>query len=329
MDAKHLKIAVCGHITPGKRLICNGLLGKEIIQEGDGGADNASCVNSHEVSDKNKEITVCDVHGFDDSLVNATADQYITEVREHCQDADLLLYCIQVSDHRFVTDRNTLMQLKTCFEPSVWDHCIFVLIFPNPIVFEGDSNASSNYSKEDVAYWTKKFKEVLKNIGISNKAKILPAGDAVTFSLLNNKKYWLSDLYTMAKGLVGEMQREVFAELNIHRCVIKSQITINSFNKDITWQPIVVSNGSEEYIKGMAIGGAAAVGVGTVTGVVGAGIGAAIGALAIGIPTFGVAAGAGMVLGGAIGGLVGVAAGGGTAGAIIGRNQFGRNRGIH
>ena len=44
---------------------------------------------------------------------------------------------------------------------------------------------------------------------------------------------------------------------------------------------------------------------------------ATIGALAIGIPTFGVAAGAGMVLGGAIGGLVGVAEGGKTSGISI------------
>ena len=37
MKVKHLKIAVCGQTTPGKRLICNGLLGKEIIQEGEWG----------------------------------------------------------------------------------------------------------------------------------------------------------------------------------------------------------------------------------------------------------------------------------------------------
>ena len=42
MEVKHLKIAVCGQTTPGKRLTCNGLLGKEIIQEG-----------SYEVPDRN------------------------------------------------------------------------------------------------------------------------------------------------------------------------------------------------------------------------------------------------------------------------------------
>ena len=317
-------------------MICNGLLGKDIIQEGDWEADNTSCVNSitYEVPDRNMDITICYIHGFDDSLENVTASQYISEVRDHCLDADLLLYCIELKEtgHRFVKDTNTLMQLKTCFDSSsVWDHCIFVLIFPYPIAFKGDNRKSSNHvqdNKEDVAYWTKKFMEALKNIGISNKANILPAGDAVAFSLLNNKKYWLSDLYAMAKGLVGEMQREVLVQLNIHRCIIKSQIKINSFNEDIAQQPIVVSDGTEELKRDMATGGAAAVGVGTVTGVVGAGIGATIGALAIGIPTFGVAAGAGLVLGGAIGGLVGVAAGGGTAGVILRIKQMGRNRGI-
>ena len=95
----------------------------------------------------------------------------------------------------------------------------------HPIVFKGESKKSLKHvqdDNEDIAYWMKKFRETLKNIGISNKAKILPAGDAVTFFLLNNKKYWLSDLYAMAKGLVGEIQREVLVQLNIHRCIIKS-----------------------------------------------------------------------------------------------------------
>ena len=331
-----MKIVVCGHTTPGKRLICNGLLGKEIIPEGGWEAPKNSFVNSntYEATDRNMEITICDVHGFDESLKNVTADQYISEVKDHCLDADLLLYCIELKEvgHGFESDRETLIQLKKCFDSSsVWDHCIFALIFPHPILFKGEDKRSSNHvqdNKEDVAYWTRKFKEALKSIGISNKANILPAGDAVAFSLLNNKKYWLSDLYAMAKGLVGEMQRDVLGQLNIHRCIIKSDIKINSFDGDITRQPIVVSDGSKELLKDIATGGAVAVGVGTATGAVGAGIGATIGALAIGIPTFGVAAGAGLVLGGAIGGLVGVAAGGGTAGILLRLKQMGRNRGI-
>ena len=335
MELKHLKMAVCGQTTPGKRLICNGLLGKEIIPEGDWGLDNTSCVNSntYEATDRNMEITICDVHGFDDSLMNVAADQYISEIKGHCVDADLLLYCIELKEagHRFESDRETLIQLKKCFDSSsVWDHCIFALIFPHPILFKGEDKRSSNHvqdNKEDIAYWTRKFKEALESIGISNKAKILPAGDAVAFSLLNNNKYWLSDLYAMAKGLVGDIQRDVFVQLNMHRCIIKSEIKINSFDDDITRQPIVVSDGSKELLKDIATGGATAVGVGTATGTVRAGICATIGALSIGIPTFGVAAGAGMVLGGAIGGLVGVAAGGKTTGILLRLKQMGRNCG--
>ena len=253
MEVKRLKIAVCGHTTPGKRLICNGLLGREIIQEADRDANNASCVNNIPyVPNRFMEITVCDVHGFDE---NFTADQYVTEVRDNCQDADLLLYCIKVSDHRFVRDRRTLMQLMTCFEySSVWDHCIFVLIFPDPIVFMGNNNMNPNYDNENIAYWTKKFKEVHRDIGISNRPNILPAGDAIAFSLLNNRKYWLSDLYAMAKGLVGEIQRDVLVQLNIHRCIIKSEIKINSFDGDITRQPIVVSNDPDELRNVIAVG---------------------------------------------------------------------------
>ena len=332
MEVKHLKIAVCGHTTPGKRLICNGLVGKEIIQEGTN-THNTSYVNSntYEATDRNMEITICDVHGFDEFLKNVAPDQYISEVKDHCLDTDLLLYCIELKEtnHKFPKDRETLKQLMKCFDSSsVWDHCIFVLIFPHPILFKGDTMKRSDHDqdlKEDIVYWIKKYKEVLNNIGISMKANILPAGDAVSFSLLNNQKYWLSELYAMAKGLVGEMQRDVLHQLNCHRFLIKSELKTNSFDGDITRQPIVVSDGSAELLKDIATGGAVAVGVGTATGAVGAGIGATIGALAFGIPTFGVAAGVGLVLGGAIGGLAGVAAGGGTAGILLRVKKLGRN----
>ncbi len=64
----------------------------------------------------------------------------------------------------------------------------------------------------------------------------------------------------------------------------------------------------KKHAAGVAAGGATA-------GIVGAGVGATIGALAIGAPTFGVAAGAGLLIGGAIGGGIGVAVG--TGGAAL------------
>ena len=133
----------------------------------------------------------------------------------------------------------------------------------------------------------------------------------------------------MAINLVGEKQKSVLIQLNAHRCMIESDVKINYFDEeDITGQPIVVSDGTEELLKDIATGTAVAAGVGTATGAVGASIGATIGALAIGIPTFGVAAGAGLVLGGAIGGLFGVAAGGGAWGLWTRFKMLGRNHSV-
>ena len=154
MDVKHLKIAICGHTAPGKRMICNGLVGKEIIQGGLE-AHSTTCCKTYETSDM--EITICDVQGFDDSLMNVAADQYITEIKDHCLDADLLLYCIELEETNekflsdseiFLNDEKSLNQLKKCFDSSsVWAHCIFILIFPQPIFLKGDTEKRSTRDK--------------------------------------------------------------------------------------------------------------------------------------------------------------------------------------
>ena len=76
-----MKNVVCGQTNFGKRLICNGLLGKEIIQAGGWEAQKTSCFNNniYEATDINMEITICDVHGFDDFLKNVAADLCISE----------------------------------------------------------------------------------------------------------------------------------------------------------------------------------------------------------------------------------------------------------
>ena len=80
--------------------------------------------------------------------------------------------------------------------------------------------------------------------------------------------------------------------------------------KKIQDQPFVVTR------KFKFVTAAAASGVGAAGTATGAGIGATIGALAIGIPTFGIFAGGGLVIGGAIGGGIGLTCSLATAYAI-------------
>ena len=106
----------------------------------------------------------------------------------------------------------------------------------------------------------------------------------------------------------------ILALLNHHRIILASQVDREQFEVSITHQPIVTTEESKIQKKFKAI--AAAIGTGFVSGVAGAGVGATIGALAIGLPTFGVAAIAGLFIGAAIGGGIGIVVGAGAYGII-------------
>ncbi len=144
---------------------------------------------------------------------------------------------------------------------------------------------------------------------IGQNIPIIPAANAKDYSILEDNKYWLSELFRKVLDITEDEKSDVLIMLNSHRFRSVSSVKKREFDDvRIIDQPLVIREDFNKLKKRLKELGAA-VGAGSVTGAVGATIGATIGALAIGLPTFGIAAGVGLGLGAAIGGAIGVGVG--------------------
>ena len=324
MEVRKLKLAVSGLTGAGKSTILNAIAGREVFTEGDHLHHETTQVTPYtwQDEDNNYEVTVYDTPGFEDETNDA--EKYKQDIRNHCSDVDLLLYCISVEEVRPMLrrDKKTLKELQQVFDPSVWNHCVVVLTFSNAIVtrlqarhrsrLNAKARVKSDYH-EATELWKKEIRTILKECleeeEVCADIPIIPAGSASCYSILNNNQYWLSDLFREVLEVTDDCKSDVLIMLNSHRFRSSSEIKSGEF-KDvrITEQPLVIHEDFNKLIKRLK-GLGAAFGAGSITGAVGAGVGATIGALAIGIPTFGVAAGVGLLLGAAIGGGIGIGVG--------------------
>ncbi len=323
METRKLKLAVAGLTGAGKSTILNAIVGREVFQEGHELEHKTLKVTPHTWSDpdNNYEVTVYDTPGFEDD--SGDTEKYKADIENNCSDVDLLLYCISVEESYFMSrgDRKTLKELKHVFGPSVWNHCVVVLTFANTIVLRNETKYRSKLNAKNkvkteyeaaIGRWKEEVNGVLiECLGeeLSQNIAVVPAGSASCFSILNDKTYWLSELYHIVIELAEVEQTDVLIMLNGHRYRSGSSVNKEEFiDVKITEQPLVVSDGSTKVrkrLKELAV----ALGVGGVSGATGAGVGAIVGTFAIGVPTFGIAAGIGTALGALIGGAIGVGVG--------------------
>ena len=320
MAIRSLKIAVCGLTGAGKSTILNAIVGKEVFTEGHHLHHQTLKVSSHTWSDddNNFEVTVYDTPGFEDD--SGDAEKYKADIRKNCADVDLLLYCISVEEFQAMLnrDKKTLKELHQVFDETVWSHCVIVLTFANAIVlrsqakYKSKMNAKARVKKEygdTIEYWKRQTKTALDEIGISEDIPIIPASNATNYSILDNNEYWLSQLFREVLEKMEDEKSDVLIMLNSHRFRSVSAVKNSEFlDVKITEQPLVIHKDFNKLKKRLKELGAA-VGAGSISGAVGATIGAVIGTFLIGIPTFGVAAGAGLALGAVIGGAVGIGVG--------------------
>lgn len=161
--------------------------------------------------------------------------------------------------------------------------------------------------------------EVFKTAGI-HSAESIPIVYTGTptkpYLLETDTETWLAAFYFTVSENSPENGQAVLHFLNMQRfeknpykkdTVIRIPIQDQKIPVNVEQQQILLNNLKKKF---PTIAGAIA--AGGMAGGSGAGIGATIGALAFGIPSFGIAAGAGLILGGLIGGGIGVGVGAAT-----------------
>ena len=313
---KKVHIMACGLTGKGKSTILNGIIGEKLFKEGDTLNDETVEVGKKEkiVSDCNAEVIAYDTPGF-----HKDEDEYTRKIKEHSKDVDVLIYCISVEPPRAVMDKDIklLKLLKSALDADIWKHCVIVLTFANTIIStlqqQGIKDVKKNF-KIKLSHWKGKVEVALKEAAIMNPdlIPIVTAGISRKPSFFNDERSWLSELWFTILGKLSNDGQMALLLMNNERIKVTGDVEPKM---DAAEQALIMPHGTwfQKHKIKILSGGA---GASTVAGLAGAGTGATIGALAIGIPSFGVAAGVGLVLGALIGGGIGVGAATATTAVI-------------
>ena len=316
---KSLCLMGCGVTGVGKSTLLNGISGYAAFEVGDQLQHQTTRIDKF-----NKIKDVCSLNVYDTPGFNDCTDRdedYVKKMQTECLNVDVLLYCIKVDKHQpdFKPDKLILEKLKAALNPEVWKHCVIVLTFANRIVTRLEQKNKGNIAvdfKKTITFYMSEVHKILKELEICpepDKIPIVPAGLTTKPSLLQDSDYWFSELFYAIGEVSPPDGQVVLTVFNNDRMKSRNQVNYHKeFEDELYKQPILLPKETwkDNFIRKFPIFSASlGAGAGGAGGIAGAGIGALIGTFAIGLPTFGAAAGVGFVLGGAIGGASGAGIG--------------------
>ena len=334
-----IRILVTGANGVGKSTIINGLVGKRIF---DTKLDELDHITTHVTEQKCREKGV-EIIVFDCPASLDMDEEELLKLIEVHNGLDLILYCKEMSatDAKIEAEMEIIKKLTACLGKlttkgsdkkmgkDIWHHCLFVLTFAN--VYEkcleqrGEQDVYEQFMKR-IDEWKSFFRTAQDRCGIHVPVNVCVCGN-VDQELCETEIHWVSDLWAAAIERTQHTESAVLALLllNLHRMVnpkTNETATSESQSSDSKTskppepkppedQPIIPTE-KVKTVFGLPLAGVGVAGAaGAASTATGATIGATIGALAIGVISFGPAAGAGLVIGGVIGAAIGSAVGGG------------------
>ena len=244
MAGSHLSIIVVSSCRTGE--VINGLLGEKIVTEDE---------DLDDVGGK-QEYSIVKING-----VNATVYNFSTSYEYHGSgiEADLVLYCISMSDTRCdMRPHNiALERLHEGFGSAVWEKTVFVLTHANMYVHQlRDLNkpVDENF-RNKVQQWRSKIQGTLTRVGacqkIMDSIQVHPAGALRIHSLPGHAEYWLSDLWGYILTILKENAQLAFYLTSHKRLLTKKEVVNADFGKLVQnhLQPIVYTKVVKEAIE--------------------------------------------------------------------------------
>ena len=215
-----MNIFVVGNTCTGKSALINKMIGKDVAEEHEeavyvdeqcGKGTNCSKVYTHSRSVEGVTIN----YKFWDTpgLQGGTEDDIkcILHMKaEGCDKADLILYCIDMSNTRFQQeDHKTIMNLTENVGEGIWENAIFVLTFANDVVARLERKHKHRPAREKpheafkgiVSTWKKVLSNEVRQACISGRVAesgipVVPAGYETSDKLhLEDDINWIESLW--------------------------------------------------------------------------------------------------------------------------------------
>ena len=182
---RELKIVVVGEAGQGKSTLINGLLGKEVANEGDQFDPGTAEIKYYNLNQNGISVKIWDTPGF--GFGSEEEDQKMVEQlrRSDCSSHDLALFCFKMDDTRFPKriHTNTVKMFTQVFGKTFWKHTVFILTFANAVMHLCPEGEEVEYFFSNrVETLENKIHEMLKNTvgGLSDdeihKIRAIPVG---------------------------------------------------------------------------------------------------------------------------------------------------------
>lgn len=260
-ESTSVSIFVTGKTGTGKSSLVNGIVGRYVAVEGDTLDPSTAKVTNYQCTVDNIVVNVWDSPGLQDGTDREP--EYIEDIKSNCSDTDLFIYCIRMSETRFVRDNRDIRAmhiLNDTLGMGMWCNAIFVLSFANDIVDSGEDDLGltgkeleEHLSKKLVA-WTERLRQTLeKELGIpdyiAQQVRVIPAGYHTSPELIKESgDYWLSKLWMAALYAAKSRAQPALIKINQHRLKTREEIGQQNIEKELLIaQPIIFAEKGAEF----------------------------------------------------------------------------------
>ena len=298
--AESIRILVTGKTGSGKSTLVCGLLGVPIDKK-----NEPSQVVKYEIPKEGVKVIIWDTPGLQDGSTNQ--ESYLQQMKEQCSDRDLTVYCIRISDTRFVHSDNNpdvqaMKKLTKTFGSEFWKNSIIALTYANTLLDINVKWKQLPVHEQAVKFehrieeWAEQVRKILQqdvqiHQDIVKTIGIIPTGHHQD-PHLPSIKYWLSNCWILcANAIESPNVRKALVSINMNRFKTEDEVKEDDFFKEAQHVPIVITQQSLAPILPAAIAGVAGgtiVGafLGLFSGLSLVPLGFFVGSVLVGVPTY-------------------------------------------
>ena len=226
-NSKSVSVMITGKTGSGKSTLVNTLVGQEVAVEGRSLSRCSTEVASHSKKVEDVDLKVWDSPGLQDETEGEA--KYLQEIKRNCNDVDLFVYCIRMSERNYLTDIVAMKKLTDTLGQDIWENAIIVLTFANDISEEAIAKHGDEQKKiqkdfmKSLKKWRKEIKGKLQEVvGLpkeqAERVDVLPAGYRTDPKLpIKESPFWLTKLWLRALLATKSRAQPAMIKINRHR----------------------------------------------------------------------------------------------------------------
>ena len=203
----------------GKSSLINSLVGSNVCKVNDPGCSdgNLGPGTPHTSQTVVKcadgvKVILYDTPGLLDGIWDD--EKHLSEMCDECKDADLILYCMEMTGSRFAeADIQTIEHFTKKFGIRTWERCVLVMTKSNMVrVKQEEKNAEKDYHKRLYEQLLKCFRDKLIEQGVLREnAYAVPAVAAGHYDVRNERERYI--WYVSDRSPPSDRQVDFLAEL--------------------------------------------------------------------------------------------------------------------